>query len=398
MRNKLFILLIPILFIIGLCVFILPQEEMNSSEKREMSTNSDITLNTNIASDIEGVMKDQIIGRSYFVKFYYNTKMFFNKFPYKAIDLYHNIKGDSEYVTADYTYLSEDVIDLGDGYLINNVLVYNEDNLKLASQRGYNLNEVSLKYPDIKFYVYFPTKIEEILEVGDTNYGLGYRQAFIRELNESITYSSLNITNVEEHKEYFYKTDFHWTGKGAYLGYVDIINMINNDFEIGEPKEIKEEIVYDYPWQGTTSGSIGQVGGGDDYIVDEVLKDIGEYKYYTNGELANYGDVKRDYALNGNTTEYSDFDYYFGNNWYEKRFEFNDDSKPNILIFCDSFCNVNQEWIASHFNTSVFIDLRANDGSFNLDEYIKKYDIDIILTTQMYKNLYFNGNLFIPLD
>lgn len=398
MRNKLFILLLPILFIIGLCVFILPQEEMNSSEKREMSTNSDITLNENLASSMESVIKDQIIGRNAFVKIYYNTKLFFNKFPYKAIDIYHSLKGDSEYVTGNYTYLSDDVIDIGDGYLINNVLVYDEEKLKSASQRGYNLNEVSLKYPDVKFYVYFPTKIEEILKIGDTNYGLGYREAFIRELNDSITYSSLNITTVDEHKQYFYKTDFHWNGYGAYVGYSDIINMINKDFEIGEPKDIKEEITYEYAWQGGTSGAIGQVGGSDDHIIDLELEDIDEYTYYTNGELATYGEPKKDYALNGNTTEYSDFDYYFGNNWFEKRFEFNDESKPNILIFCDSLCNVNQEWIASHFNTTVFIDLRANDGSFNLDEYIKKYDIDIILTTQIYKNLYFNGNMFIPLD
>ena len=81
---------------------------------------------------------------------------------------------------------------------------------------------------------------------------------------------------------------------------------------------------------------------------------------------------------------------------FEKRFEFHDSSKPNMLVFRDSLCNVNEEWIASHFNTTVFIDLRLNDDSFHLEDYIKKYSIDIVLVTEIYSNLYFNGNMFIP--
>ena len=69
-----------------------------------------------------------------------------------------------------------------------------------------------------------------------------------------------------------------------------------------------------------------------------------------------------------------------------------------MLVFRDSLCNVNEEWIASHFNTTVFIDLRLNDDSFHLEDYIKKYSIDIVLVTEIYSNLYFNVNMFIPTD
>lgn len=395
MKNKFVLFIMIALLTTGLVIIFGPQKEMSENEKRYLATTKNITLDADLDSNVNSVLKDQFFSRDNLMKLYYNSKLFFNKVSNKALDFVRGIK-NGETVNADYTYLTDNIIDVGDGYLINNVLVYDEGNYKLACQRGYNLNEVASKYPNIKTYVYFPTKLEEILEVGDTNYGLNYRQGFLRELNENIAYSALNITTVEEHKEYFYKTDFHWNGRGAYLGYKDIINMIGQDFEIGEPKEVEKEIIYDYPWQGGTSGEIAHTGD-NDYIIDLELKDIGNYKYYVNGVESEYAQAKKYYKEHGNDTEYSDYDFYFGDNSFERRFEFNDESKPNILIFCDSMCNVNQEWIASHFNTAVFIDLRANDGSFNLDEILKKYDIDIILETQIYKNLFFNGNMFIPL-
>ena len=95
---------------------------------------------------------------------------------------------------------------------------------------------------------------------------------------------------------------------------------------------------------------------------------------------------------------YSDYDVYFGDNAYERVFKFNQEDKPNVLVFSDSYFNIIQEWFASHFNNTVIIDMRANDGQFNLDYYIEEYDIDIILMSQMYNNLYFNGYMFISLS
>lgn len=397
MQKRFGILVITLLFIIGLGIFVLPQRDFSSQEKRELKTNSSIKLDETFNSTINDVLKDQFYNRDKLTNLYYNIKVKFNNVAYKGLNVLSRLKNGDNYIQADYKYLSEDVIDLGDGYLINNVLVYDEDKALMASQRGYNLNDAYNRHPDLKWYVYFPTKIEEILQIGDINYGLNYRQDFLRQLDENITYSTLNITSVEEHKVFFYKTDFHWNGDGAYVGYSDIINMIGKDFDIGKPKAIKERIVYDYKWKGSTSSAIGQVGDYDQ-IIDLELEDIGNFDYYVNGNLTEFGGAKEIYKEKGNISDYSDYDYYFGDNSYERVFDFHDDTEPNILIFNDSFCNVNQKWLASHFNKTVFIDLRANQGDFNLDAYIEKYNIDIVLMTQMYKNLFFNGNLFIPLD
>ena len=117
-----------------------------------------------------------------------------------------------------------------------------------------------------------------------------------------------------------------------------------------------------------------------------------------NGVEKDLWDTKRDYAEHGNDTQYSDFDYYFGDNAFLRIFDFHQEDKPDLLIIGDSFINVTQEWIASHFDKTVIVDLRAREDGFSLKKLIEDYDVDIALVTMYYQNLYFNGNMYIPLD
>ena len=395
MIHRFYILLLLIMFIVGSSIIaISPTIEMSKIEKRTLFKREDFKMNTEIDKQVNSILKDQFYSRENLIKIYYQTKLLCNKVPYKMLSGMKKIKSD---IDTGVVYLANNVIDLGDGYLMNNVLTYAEDKAKEVQQRGYNINEISLLYPDISFYVYFPTRIEETLNIEDTNYGLNYRYLFLQQLNDSIKTDALKIDSIEEYKNYFYKSDFHWNARGAYRAYSDIINLIKKDYDIDSPKEIKNELLYESLWHGNISGLIGQITK-EDNITDIELKDIGNYSYYINDELSDYGTHKEIYKDSGNPTSYSDYDYYYGDNVFEKRFEFHDSSKPNILVFRDSLCNVNEEWIASHFNTTVFIDLRLNDGSFHLEDYIKKYSIDIVLVTEIYSNLYFNGNMFIPTD
>lgn len=47
---------------------------------------------------------------------------------------------------------------------------------------------------------------------------------------------------------------------------------------------------------------------------------------------------------------YSDYDVYFVANDFERIYDFDQQDKPNVLVFCDSYFNVIQEWFSSHFN------------------------------------------------
>ena len=394
MKNKLPVFVLIVLFFLGTGIFVFPQNEVSVSEKRNLATNESIKagdiLGGSFSANVENVMKDQFYFRDSITGFYYRLKTILNRYL------------GSGKSSIDYVYLNENVIELDDGYLINNVLFYNEEDLDIAASKGYNLNEVDLKYPEIKTYVYFPTRMEEILDVQGnspetSNYGLGYREAFRIQLNPDITYGSLKMENIDDHKAYFYKSDFHWNHRGAYEAYKDIVSMINQDFEIGDPKEIAEEVCYDHEFRGNISSQIGHLGEAD-HICDYKLNDIGEHTLIADGEETDLADVKREYAESGNNSQYSDYDIYFGNNYFERIFDFHQPERPNILIFADSYTNVYQEWLASHFNKTVILDLRTRPEDFSLDYYIQEYDIDIFLIAQPYHDLFFNGDMFIPLN
>lgn len=384
MRNKLFCIILIVLFMMGLGELFLPQKQFSKIEKRELNKNNDFDV---FNCNLEEILKDQFCKRDLVIKEYYKAKLAFNNIPYLVL----NMKNDNGF---EYKYLGKNVIAVDNDFLLNDILTYDDEKMEICKSKAFNINEMDNKYPNIKTYVFFPTKLEETIDFKD-NYGMKYREAFLEQLNENISYSELK--NIEDYADYFYKTDFHWNGKGAYEAYKDIINMISEDFDIDKPKQINNIKVYNYKWTGNIASEIGGNWPGEN-IVDIEVEYIGPYKYYINDKQSDFGKEKISYELYGNNTMYSDYDFFHGNNYFEKRFEFNNEAKPNLLVFCDSLSNVNQEWIASHFNTTIYIDLRSNDGSFNLDEYINKYNVDIIMVSQHYNNLYFNGYMFIPLS
>ena len=390
MRNRLFPIVLILLFLFGAGIFVLPQKENSVMEKRPLAMNKDIRL-TSFLKDSESVLKDQFYARESITKAYYSFKSLLNK-PFGSSENGGTLDG------IDYVFLNDNVLQIDGSYLLNNILLYDEEKAYLTTSRAYNISEFDKTYPDIKTYVYFPTRLEEILDVGeDLNYGPSYRASFINQLNEKITWDELKIQSVEDYESFFQKSDFHWNAYGAYQGYSDIINMIRKDYDIDEPRKIFEEIAYDYEYHGNISSQVGMQGEAD-HITDLKLEGIGDYTYTVNGIEKDLWDTKRDYAEHGNDTQYSDFDYYFGDNAFLRIFDFHQEDKPDLLIIGDSFINVTQEWIASHFNKTVIVDLRAREDGFSLKKLIEDYDIDIALVTMYYQNLYFNGNMYIPLD
>ncbi|MBQ1508603.1 MAG: hypothetical protein IIZ47_04215 [Erysipelotrichaceae bacterium] len=396
MRNRIFSYLLILFLLAGIGIFALPQREVSAMEKRPLAHNADITMETvrdgSLSVTLENILKDQFYARDTLTSLYYRIKTLLNK-PFASAGV------DTEGLQdVEFTFLSDNVIEINDGYLINNILLYDDQKAYLATSRGYNVNEAATAYPDIRTYVYFPTRLEEILDVGnDLNYGLNYRNSYLHQLSDAIRTDRLKIETVSDYQTYFQKSDFHWNARGAYQGYCDIINMISRDFDLDPVRPVKEEISYPYEFHGNISSQVGQLGE-TDHITDLLLEGIGDYDYTVNGQPVDLHTVKEDYAAHGNTTQYSDFDYYFGDNAFERIFDFHQEDKPNILIFADSFTNVTQEWIASHFNKTVIIDLRAKDESFSLQRYVEDYDIDIFLVTMYYQNLYFNGNMYIPIN
>ena len=213
----------------------------------------------------------------------------------------------------------------------------------------------------------------------------------------SIFYTPLEINSIEEYKKYYYKTDLHWNIVGAYQGYQDIITMLKGDFNIAAPKTVKKEFCFSAPFYGAVSNDIAR-STAYDYICDYELDDIGYYDYFINGEPADFFE-KQDYAEGRYPRQYSDYDFYFGNNSFERIYRFDQETGLNLLMIVDSFSNPINMWIASHFDNTVILDLRNVDyDQFSLKAYMEEYDIDAVVVMMYYNNLYYNGFFFLPVE
>lgn len=404
MRNKVFSAQLILLYILGLGVFVLPQHSGSHMEKRFLHTNRDFQLDK-IYSSTEKILEEQFYFRDQIIKQYYSVRIYLNKsmnyiFSLSRIRRNNLDEQDKELEYEIYStpieYLSSEVIELKDGYLSNAILNYTEDEISLSAQRGYNINEFDLKYPQIKTYVYFPTRVEELLNP-EYDYMPVCQYSFLKQLNPNISYSNLQLNNILDYQKYYYASDTHWNALGAYVGYQDIIKMIGSDYDIEPIKTPTRDIEYPFEFHGNISNKIGSYGK-TDRIKDYEFEDIGNFDYYINNKESSCGLEKDSYAHFGNSSYYSDYDYYFGDNYFLREFDFQNDSKPNLIIFGDSFINTNMMWIASHFNHTYIIDLRTVPNDFSLNNFISSHNIDIALVCYYYNNLYFNGDCFIPVQ
>ena len=89
---------------------------------------------------------------------------------------------------------------------------------------------------------------------------------------------------------------------------------------------------------------------------------------------------------------------FYGSDYGEVIYDFHN-KKDNLLIFSNSYSNPINELIASSFNKTYIIDLRAYEldlgKTFDIDSYIKENKIDKILFLGDY-NFYTDTKFLIP--
>lgn len=393
MRNRHVILIPALLLVLGLVLLIKPQREVLMLERRKASVLGEISP-YNLSEDTDKVLSDQFLFRDNILK------------------VYHVFKNASSKILNPKGYLQaydREVMNIGNDYLINNVYT-NDYYLEVkdnAASKGFNIKRLSLMYPDTDIYVYKPTRIEEtdLLYTDIVSSPLiEAEEAFKINLGDKVTYKAMKLNSPEDYEKYYYRGDIHWNAEGAYKGYKDILELLSDKYQLAPAQEIKEKKAFEYPFYGHYANILGNTTR-PDHLEDLVLGSEGSCTYIENGKITDINARKEKYIQND--TPYSAYDEYFIENAGVRVFRNKEKSdpasstfipgKPNVLIFCDSFINPIAEWLAYHFNNTVLIDLRNAEG-FIMEDYLKEYDIDIILVMEYYENLYMNGNTYIPLD
>lgn len=373
-ESFLIMILFVLLIIGGLLLLVFRKQKFFSyTENRELNQiNLDISsyIDKKFQDDLELALADQIV-LSETLKSYGNAitnqsrklslKTFFD---YDSYDIIPESKG---------LYFIKDT-----DYLVYNKM--NVDSIKYGINKNLeNINEVYLKYPNIKTYVYKVTREMEFNIASLTDEEFRYK------LDSGIKYSSFSLINsYQDYQKYYYKSDHHWNYIGQYAGYKEIVNLLGfNEYRNIKSLECFGEIYY----YGSKARQIGNPDINDKFCA--YIYDLPEYKATVKDSPmpSNKNSYyQRQMEKFSNIGHYGSF---YGLDYGEIKYEYPSNiDKENILMFVDSFSNPINELIASHYYKSYVVDLRNYETlygkKFKLNEYLKDKDI---------KNILFLGNI-----
>ena len=290
---------------------------------------------------------------------YQNFNYYMNSFFYKEVPLKTN--SDNEYIF----YNKEN-----DFYYLENQYSKDELDKRLDMQVAMFNKLANL---DIDMYLYFPTRYE-LTKLKDNNLN-SYVDIFKDKLSSKIKVANMDITSLEQYKNYFYKTDHHWNMNGALAGYYDIMDILGkvpvDNLEVVNKRERK--------FYGSMAKSVLN-NKTYDYILD-VDKKL-DYDVLVNGKQASEVFKPRQIRLDRDYLYYDYYVQYFNGQYGEICYDYHKDKEENLLILSDSYAWQIDYLIASSFNKTYVVNLRYDKwkkGYLNLEEYMKKRNIKKVL-------------------
>lgn len=277
-----------------------------------------------------------------------------------------------------YSLSSKDSFVNLEGILLkDNYLLYQSTNINDIKQnidaKIDNINLAVKENKKTEFYLYYIEKDTDIDFI--TNEKSNIYQYMDEKLASKINKDVFEINNFTDYKNYFYKTDHHWNHKGSYKAYLELCEMFSL-----KPLLYEKELDLGQTWSGSKAR---QIGG--DLLFRERFKayrfNFEEHKTYINNiEVPEYGNTKS--CFEGETEGIS-YGYFYGDDNGLVEFDYNDNKKENLLIVGESYDNAINELLASHFNKTYNVDLRAYESDigkkFELKRFLKEKNIDKVL-------------------
>lgn len=290
---------------------------------------------------------------------YQNFNYYMNSFLYKEVPLKTN--SDNEYIF----YNKEN-----DFYYLENQYSKDELDKRLDMQVAMFNKLANL---DIDMYLYFPTRYE-LTKIKDNNLN-SYVDIFKDKLSSKIKVANMDITSLEQYKNYFYKTDHHWNMNGALAGYYDIMDILGkvpvDNLEVVNKRERK--------FYGSMAKSVLN-NKTYDYILD-IDKKL-DYDVLVNGKQASEVFKPRQIRLDRDYLYYDYYVQYFNGQYGEICYDYHQDNEENLLILSDSYAWQIDYLIAASFNKTYVVNLRYDKWKkedLNLEEYMKERNIKKVL-------------------
>lgn len=247
------------------------------------------------------------------------------------------------------------------------------------------------KYPDLNVFIYDikTSEFSNIYEELDS--GVKYQRGLIelwngfwKSLPETICYSELDY-DLNTFREYFYKTDHHWTIKAAWKAYAQIIEMIKTKVpDIGAfvvPQKLFR--VGNIIFRGSHAKAAAYQVQADELWDFEIA--LPAYEAWFNDRIKCPRNDRELLSI-GQGREKDIFENYYAIYWGHDygfiRYKAVS-GKRNLLMFVDSFSNCMEAYFTAHYLNVYVIDLRYYEkdmgDKFNLAKFLKNHQIDDVL-------------------
>lgn len=186
-------------------------------------------------------------------------------------------------------------------------------------------------------------------------------------------------------EDIFFRTDHHWTTRGAYYGYAALADAMGFD---PVPLSDYTETVVSTDFYGTTYSSSGFSWVKPDVISTFVPSDGCVVTNYPQG-AAVPGRMYEESFLSAKDK----YSYFYGGNTPLLTVQTQHSDAPKLLILRDSYMDTLSPYLTAHFSELHILDLRYYRNS--VKSYAAEHDIDAVLVCYSVKNFAEDTNLFL---
>jgi len=405
-KYKSTVIIIFTILVICMSLYFIPSLKMKSSENRTLATfgmvihpiENSAVYHESAIERFDVALSDQFPFREYVVKKFQGLSNAAENCTYNFIKLFID-KGNNQYFlhSVGKYELIEDT-----EYITVRPSTKQMDEHILHNRIG-QLNYLHEKYPDIKMYVYY---VSQAFDTPWFNTCIGataadHYQEILDVIPNYVRSEHLVYKSLDDYMDIHYKTDHHWNNRGAKRGYEDIYSMMCQDFYMSEMcvsnTENKVSELYDFVYLGSYGTALGELyeGGYDEFsfydyifpqrtmsiidpdsLIETDIAEMGLYDEYKKGRIskgigADHYIIMYGTAVDKDGKTYSDGQYPFV-------IRNSEGNGRNLIITGDSYSRAMRDVLASHFDTTIYLDYRTL-SKIPIDYIIEKYNIDTLL-------------------
>ena len=350
---KKIVVIVFIAFIGGIGLLNLVKEDLRFSEheNRELASMPELTLKNVISgefmNDFEKYVNDQFIWKSSWLQ----LKAVMEKLTLKQENNGIYI-GKNDYLLQPIKEPTEQL-----QRNVNSILRFSEQNASVAT-----------------YFLLAPTSVDIYREqrpwLAQSYSQLKIINSIKQQLPTNVTFIDI-YHKLRQHndQQLYFRTDHHWTTRGAYFAYVEAARAIGlqpfalNDFDIATVSD---------NFRGTFYSKVNSIKIKPDYIEVFFPKWQADYEVlYDNQYVTN---SLYEYDFLQKTDQYS---FFLDGNHSLVKITSNVENGRKIAIVKDSYAHVFIPFIVNHFEEVHVIDLRFNQS--NLGDYLAQHDIEDVL-------------------